>query len=67
MSTISSLECLICGSVSDSQPADYPATLWGLLTRHELLQLLGMPVDIVTPKVPPEKFWAKVLADAVAV
>ena len=30
--------------------------------RHELLQLLGMPVDVLTPKALPEKFRATVLA-----
>ncbi|HQU81437.1 MAG TPA: nucleotidyltransferase family protein [Azonexus sp.] len=32
--------------------------------RHELLQLLGMPVDVVTPKALPEKFRAAILAEA---
>ncbi len=32
--------------------------------RHELLQLLGMPVDVLTPKALPEKFRATVLAEA---
>jgi uncharacterized protein len=35
--------------------------------RHELLQLLGVPVDVLTPKALPEKFRAKVLAEAVPV
>jgi predicted nucleotidyltransferase len=35
--------------------------------RHELLQMLGVPVDVVTPKALPEKFRAKVLPEAVAV
>lgn len=35
--------------------------------RHELLQLLGVPVDVVTPKALPEKFRATVLAEAVPV
>jgi predicted nucleotidyltransferase len=35
--------------------------------RHELLQLLGVPVDVLTPKALPEKFRAAVLAEAVAV
>jgi len=35
--------------------------------RHELLQLLGVPVDVVTPKALPEKLRAKVLAEAVPV
>jgi predicted nucleotidyltransferase len=34
--------------------------------RHELLQLLGVPVDVLTPKALPEKFRATVLAEAVA-
>lgn len=32
--------------------------------RHELLQLLGVPVDVLTPKALPEKFRASVLAEA---
>ncbi|MEW6036643.1 MAG: nucleotidyltransferase family protein [Pseudomonadota bacterium] len=32
--------------------------------RHELLQLLGVPVDVLTPKAIPEKFRATVLAEA---
>lgn len=32
--------------------------------RHELLQLLGLPVDVLTPKALPEKFRAEVLAQA---
>lgn len=32
--------------------------------RHELLQLLGVPVDVVTPRALPEKFRATVLAEA---
>ncbi|WP_349617967.1 nucleotidyltransferase family protein [Azotobacter salinestris] len=35
--------------------------------RHELLQLLGVPVDVLTPKALPEKFRAKVLAEAVPI
>jgi predicted nucleotidyltransferase len=35
--------------------------------RHELLQLLGIPVDVVTPRALPEKFRAAVLAEAVPV
>lgn len=35
--------------------------------RHELLQLLGVPVDVLTPKALPEKFRATVLAQAVPV
>ena len=35
--------------------------------RHELLQLLGVPVDVLTPKALPEKFRDQVLAEAVAV
>lgn len=35
--------------------------------RHELLQLLGVPVDVVTPRALPEKFRETVLAEAVAV
>lgn len=32
--------------------------------RHELLQLLGVPVDVLTPKALPEKFRFAVLAEA---
>ena len=35
--------------------------------RHELLELLGVPVDVLTPKALPEKFRAVVLAEAVSV
>lgn len=35
--------------------------------RHELLQILGVPVDVLTPKALPEKFRATVLAEAVPV
>lgn len=35
--------------------------------RHELLELLGVPVDVLTPKALPEKFRATVLAQAVPV
>ncbi|MGV6475842.1 nucleotidyltransferase family protein [Azotobacter vinelandii] len=35
--------------------------------RHELLQLLGVPVDVLTPKALPEKFRSAVLAEAVPV
>lgn len=35
--------------------------------RHELLKLLGVPVDVLTPKALPEKFRAAVLAEAVPV
>jgi hypothetical protein len=35
--------------------------------RHELLQLLGVPVDVLTPKALPEKFRAKVLSEAMPV
>jgi hypothetical protein len=35
--------------------------------RHELIQLLGVPVDVLTPKALPEKFRASVLAEAVPV
>lgn len=33
--------------------------------RHELLELLGVAVDVLTPKALPEKFRATVLAQAV--
>lgn len=32
--------------------------------RHDLLQLLGIPVDVLTPRALPEKFRATVLAEA---
>lgn len=35
--------------------------------RHELLQLLGVPVDVLTPRALPEKFRAIVLAEAMPV
>lgn len=35
--------------------------------RHELLQLLGVPVDVLTPNALPDKFRAVVLAEAVEV
>ena len=35
--------------------------------RHELLQLLGVPVDVLTPKALPEKFRATVLAEAMPI
>ena len=35
--------------------------------RHELLQLLGTPVDVLTPNALPEKFRAAVIAEAVPV
>ena len=35
--------------------------------RHELLELLGVPVDVVTPKALPEKFRALVLANAIPI
>jgi predicted nucleotidyltransferase len=35
--------------------------------RHELLELLGVPVDVVTPKALPARFRDLVLAEAVPV
>ena len=35
--------------------------------RHELLKLLGVPVDVLTPNALPEKFRALVLAEAIPV
>ena len=35
--------------------------------RHELLQLLSVPVDVVTPGALPEKFRAAVIAEAVPI
>lgn len=35
--------------------------------RHELFQLLGVPVDVVTPNALPDKFRAEVVAQALPV
>ena len=35
--------------------------------RHELQKLLGVPVDVLTPRALPEKFRASVMAEAVRV
>jgi uncharacterized protein len=35
--------------------------------RHELIQLLGVSVDVLTPQALPEKFRASVLAQALPV
>lgn len=35
--------------------------------RHELLQLLGVPVDVLTKGALPEKFRAAVLSEAIPV
>ena len=35
--------------------------------RHELIQLLGVSVDVLTPQALPEKFRAVVLAEALPV
>lgn len=35
--------------------------------RHELLQLLGVPVDVLTPNALPEKFRAQVVSEAAPV
>jgi len=35
--------------------------------RHELLELLGVQVDVLTPKALPEKFRAAVLAESIPV
>lgn len=35
--------------------------------HHELFRLLGVPLDVVTPKALPEKFRTKVLVEAVPV
>jgi predicted nucleotidyltransferase len=32
--------------------------------RHELLQLLGVSVDVLTPNALPDSFRAKVIAEA---
>ncbi len=35
--------------------------------RHELIALLGVPVDVLTPKAIPEKFRNKVMLEARAI
>ena len=35
--------------------------------QHELLQLLGVPVDVLTPNALPDKFRAQVIAQALPV
>jgi predicted nucleotidyltransferase len=35
--------------------------------RHELLQLLGVPVEVVTPRALPARFREAVIAEAVPV
>ncbi|MBP6719468.1 MAG: nucleotidyltransferase family protein [Rhodoferax sp.] len=35
--------------------------------RHELLQLLGVPVDVLTPNALPKKFRASVIAEAMPI
>jgi hypothetical protein len=35
--------------------------------RHELLQLLGVPVDVLTPNALPDRFRDRVLSEAVPV
>lgn len=35
--------------------------------RHELLELLGVPVDVLTPNALPERCRAQVIAEAVSV
>lgn len=35
--------------------------------RHELLQLLNVPVDVLTPNALPEKFRDRVLAEAMPI
>lgn len=35
--------------------------------RHELRKLLGVPVDVLTPKALPDSFRAQVIAEAVPV
>ena len=49
----------------DPTPATTLFDIGGI--RHELLALLGVPVDVVTPKALPEKFRAAVLEQAVPV
>ena len=35
--------------------------------RHELLQLLGVPVDVLTPNALPDKFRAQIVAEALPI
>lgn len=35
--------------------------------QHELLQLLGVPVDVLTPNALPDKFRAQVIAQALPI
>lgn len=35
--------------------------------RHELKALLGVPVDVLTPRALPDRFSAQILAEAVSV
>lgn len=35
--------------------------------RHEIFELLGVPVDVLTPRALPENFRAAVLAEAIPV
>jgi uncharacterized protein len=35
--------------------------------QHELLQLLGVPVDVLTPNALPDKFRAQVIAEALPI
>ncbi|MBC3885789.1 nucleotidyltransferase family protein [Undibacterium griseum] len=35
--------------------------------RHELIQLLGVPVDVLTPNALPDKFRAAVIAEALPI
>lgn len=43
-----------------------PNTTLGAI-RHELLQLLGVKVDVVTPNALPEKMRERILAEAIPV
>lgn len=55
-----------CGDASGRMEAVAVMTLFGAI-RHELLQLMGVPVDVLTPKSLPERFRAEILAEAVPV
>lgn len=35
--------------------------------RHELLNLLGVPVDVLTPNALPDKFRSKVISEAIPI
>ncbi len=65
------LGSVLNGTETDGSDLDFlidptpGTTLFGIgAIRHELLALLGVPVDVVTPNALPDKLRAAVLADA---